>query len=92
MKVKTLIELLQKFDGELYVYGFSDDEGNDIANLYSPNLRYCDSDPSNGLRIDDLVPEYEEGEEDWEGNIPESEEEFLDGYGGKDNLYKVVML
>lgn len=92
MKVKNLIEELLKMDGELYVYGFSDDEGNDVANLYSPSLRYYDGDPSKGLNIDNLIGQYEEGEEDWEGNIPASEDEYLDGYGGRENLSKVVML
>lgn len=79
-------------DGELYVYGYSDDEGNDVANLFSPTLRYYDGDTSRGLNIDNLIPEYEEGEEDIWGDVPESEEAYYESYGGVDNLSKVVML
>ena len=77
MKVKDLIAYLSELDGDLFVYGMSDDECNATANIYSPSLYYSYEEiPEYGLNVDDIMNLEWIGEYALEDNI--TVEEFIE--------------
>jgi len=91
MLVKEMIEYLKQMNPESPLASFSDDEGNEVAELYSPSIYYI------GVKIGEPTPEYFDVDdilsmefvlEEYDSLECYLEENYPDGY----ELREVVMI